>query len=416
MAIVLSWHLAGLCTNAIATMTCVMVSLVALCRVCTEDNVHLERQDNVILDINANLDNAANLEIQHNANLKKHIRSITFSAFLSFIILTGSMTIWFSTNSTFGQNNPISIIYGLAWDLGQILKYILIAFLVSGTLKTFPRHQFSDKHKIIFLILITLFGVCIFIAVMSEVIIASQNNPNKQISSELWLSWITGAPVLDFIICVWLITVFIKKMINIAVVKHFKSDLHRHSVHIATDIHVDFDMERIHMNNQQAEVLKIMTKYFILSFILIVSTQIGYFIEAAKYFTKWIMKDKDIYKQIDIYMDVVLFPLYVFINTICLYLTLPMNNEMYEITCGICHKCTVKCFEDITKKGVRRKTNELKEILLQPNDQMPVQKLVEVKNQEIYIHDNRQHNANQQAAGDTVTSKSLASVERVINK
>ena len=108
-----------------------------------------------------------------------------------------------------------------------------------------------------------------------------------------------------------------------------------------------------------------MTKYFVLSLIATISTQI----ECLLLCINWlgVYFERGYVNQVSAWMIEIVFPLDCIINTICLFLLFEINKDIYNKWCSGCHSCMGLCFRRNTERKIRKTMSSMKLVMNNSN-------------------------------------------------
>ena len=237
----------------------------------------------------------------------------------------------------------INAIIPTTWNLAQLFIYILLIlrlhFSFIGT-----KYEIKKPIYLIFIVLIILYIVCctaytIFWATMPN--IHHWTLSLMEIEHSIAKLYAICGEIIDFVISVLLICLFIKKMTNVT------ADLHSNY----SKRFMDDRMDKI--NNEQKLLLDITAKYFILSFIATLWTQITIFLCSLAVILYFYAPNALILYNIVWFLYLVFFYADGIINPLCLYLLFETNKELYERVCHGCHAWARLCFRRITERKVK---------------------------------------------------------------
>ena len=177
-----------------------------------------------------------------------------------------------------------------------------------------------------------------------------------------------GVQAVNLSICFFLLFLFIMKLMDVTVDMgpEFGVDIdprlsqgknHRNTSSIPLNGLSESNMVNIRLNDKQRYLLDIMTKYFVLSFFAIISTQIATMFFSAS----WIAATYDEDTGIALFhIFHILFPIDCIITSCCLFFNFGSTNAYYKKNkiCRKCHYCSLLCFKQITKDFVNRRYTE----------------------------------------------------------
>ena len=192
---------------------------------------------------------------------------------------------------------------------------------------------------IIFIVLIIIWVLNSFTSVILHCI--AYLNSDDNLSKISYGTYQIGMEITDLIISVFLIMLFINKMIKVTV------DLHSIKSHIL----INDEISRL--NDNQKVLLNIIAKYFVLSFIATTWTQIS----CLFFCVVWVLYVYDHHEAYIVAWDImdVFWYLDGIINPICLYLIFEINDKYYQKFCNGSHSFARLCFRRCTQRELRKK-------------------------------------------------------------
>ena len=146
-----------------------------------------------------------------------------------------------------------------------------------------------------------------------------------------------GTEIVDLILSIYLIVVFVKKLIAVTI-----------------DLYDDGSPNESLLSDKQTELLSLVTKYFILSFIATLSTQIASGIWCI-YWVGYYFNNEEMQIWSGDFIWPTLIPIDCAINTICLFLIFEQNSKWYNKSCSKCHSLILECFRRSTMAKIRIK-------------------------------------------------------------
>ena len=298
----------------------------------------------------------------------KSIRNLAYLAIICFIIsmTTGVSTIFISysnINWTYTKYAICNIFIVISWNCAQILIYISLLHRIFDTFRA-TKYELSQFNLICFAILICLYILCCISWIISTILNISHDKKHVFDTNDDIFNfegfgigdfYALGIEILDLLICIFLITMFIKKMVSLTV------DLNDNvfgSGSICNDDHHETSL-----NDHQRKLLNIMTKYFILSLIATISTQIECLLLCINWFFN-LYFDDGMMIQITSWIIEIVFPLDCMINSLCIFLLFDINKDLYNKWCKLCHFCCLEfCFKKNTEKKIKKTIGSMKLLL-----------------------------------------------------
>eukprot|EP01084_Bolivina_argentea_P195818 335826_1 len=245
----------------------------------------------------------------------------------------------------------------MAWNIALAFIYILLMLRLHHSFHN-TKYAVSKSIYVLFTVLICLYLLITLIPIVFY-ITYYQFNPTKQHLTALYYYdiasmgvYIIALVIVDLVISVLLLTLFIKKIIVVTV------DLYS----VQSEIYVNYEIAKL--NNQQKLLLNISAKYFILSFVATVWTQITIFLNLIWFIAinwEWELQDVIFYIwNVFSAMDAI-------INQICLYLIFEVNDDKYQRLCRGCHSLAKLCFRKWTERTVIKRYSNVHESSIKAN-------------------------------------------------
>ena len=271
-------------------------------------------------------------------NSRPHKVSIryTYTAIVFFII----SALMFSFNCLYKYPANMNIILykiimdisGLSWNLAQFFLYLL---LFERVYHAFQGTKYSvSKYAIIFFVFLLLSYLLSSIVVSLYQNFQSYQSNAWNVSSEIYA---IGEEIIDLILSVYLITIFIHKLLRITV------DLNDSESEKFVNSQIGV------LNEEQKKLIHLMTKYFILSFVATLTTQL----ESLLYCVGYFVMQYDNY--LTLYISWILWPIDCAVNSVCLFLIFEVNEKWYRKLCKGCHAFIKLWFKRTTKRKLRKK-------------------------------------------------------------
>ena len=262
---------------------------------------------------------------------------ITIIAYIFFIISIISDIInilyLFKGKQSLTSFGILENLYILCWNLGHIACYILFIHRLRIKLQENAKYMLSHLIYVIFGIFIILYLLhCIIIGLYTMI----QSKSTTFLSDhQYWLNmdYYIGAQILDFLISIYLLSIFGNRLFKVTL------DLY-HNLN-------DIKHKSVILEEQQKLLSSSFSKYFVLSTIAIISTQIVtmtlcfgwlYVIADRNHITE--------YHYVGIFQNFFHFttPLDMIINSICLLLMFDEMEHRYLCLCYKLHSCVQLCF------------------------------------------------------------------------
>ena len=143
---------------------------------------------------------------------------------------------------------------------------------------------------------------------------------------------VLGIEVVDLVLSLFLILAFIEKMLSVTV---RLSDEHSTCL----------------LNEKQQRLLDCVSKYFVLSFVATLSTQLASLLWSL-YWLAYIVQNAEMQGVLGDWLWPTLLPLDCVVNTVCLFLIFERNTKWYHVMCWRCHACVVRCFRKTTTRKI----------------------------------------------------------------
>ena len=280
---------------------------------------------------------------------KPIVLRITFTTIIAYI-LSNSLHLIRNTLST---ENPTVIesfntITLLIWNIAQMFIYLLLMLRLHHAFNG-TKYAISKQMYITFIILMVLYSIATIIFIIHKVVFVEEEEKNERVDTidiDLGTTYAVAVEIIDFIISVVLIVLFTIKMMQVTV------DLHNN----ADDRFINDQFNKL--NIQQKYLLDVTAKYFILSFIATLWTQITFVL----YLIFWIFINEDGLRAVVSggnhvihFIFLVFFYVDGIINPICLYLLFENNDKLYRKWCHGCHSLARLCFRKRTKREIDRR-------------------------------------------------------------
>ena len=271
------------------------------------------------------------------------LHNLTYAAIGSFILCALTFGIFLLDDIAADELADI-ILYRFViftWHIGQILTYILLMLRVHYAFKD-TQYASSPRVNLIFSALLFIYILCDALFLIGAVVhyLASDNYT----AVYLFVTWVIVIEISDLLITIFLISTFVKKMVLFAV-----------------NMHNSFIKDPNELNQQQKRLLNVMTRYFLLSTIATLTTQVVLVlggIYMLQFFVLYINHEGLMFA----FCFAALMQLYA--NNICLFLTFDVNEELYAKLCKCCNKMVMVHVQKITQKKVSQRNYQLKVRLL----------------------------------------------------
>ena len=229
----------------------------------------------------------------------------------------------------------LNCLYVIIWEVSQALIYILLMLRVHHSFKN-TKYAISKSVYIIFIISNILF-CAISIAYVFHKLLEVPPDEEEQFRTQFTYSrtldgvYQIGLELIDLFISILLILLFIKKMIDVTV-----------------------DVQLSQLNKEKNVLLHITAKYFVLSFVATLWTQLVTFL----YSVHWVFRRvvPELSADIERHIATGFWMMDGIVNPICLYLIFEVNDAYYQRLCGGCHAYSKLCFRKYTMRNVKRKS------------------------------------------------------------
>ena len=279
---------------------------------------------------------------------KPNVLRLTYVVIISYIlfdILQMVYTAFVGEYQTWNAQITLLLMITV-WLFAQLALYILLMLRLYHSFHG-TKYAISKTVYCTFIILITLFIACAIISSIFYCIAQAEHDQTAK--NTAYGAYEIGLEITDFIVSVFLIWIFVKKMIDVTV------DLHSNQ----KDVLINDQIARL--NDNQKLLLNITAKYFVLSFIATVWTQFT----CLLFMLAWILYALDLTEAYYIVWDImtVFWCLDGIINPICLYLIFEINDKWYKKGCNGCHSFARLCFRKCTQRKVKQRYPELEDEL-----------------------------------------------------
>eukprot|EP01084_Bolivina_argentea_P013172 24689_1 len=283
-----------------------------------------------------------------NENIDKKIVYLTYgsvAAFgLSMLVFAVSNTMYMS----YSRRNCIcaittTVAYLLLYTMSQILIYWLLIIRIYQTFHG-TKYALSNHIKIPFSLLLIIFCMCGIAGTITDLYGYSCTQDIIDLKQFFVFSsmYSFGTEVIDFIITVFLVILFIKKLLIVT------TDINDNESHLFVNNEISI------LNNQQKMLLNIITKFFVLTLFATLATQIDILLITIVTIID-INDDSEETSLIINRMYWILRPIDCVINGICLHLMLETNDNDYRKICRGCDAYMRLCCKRIAKKSVKKK-------------------------------------------------------------
>ena len=259
-------------------------------------------------------------KVSNNKRPNKISLKMTYTAISLFV--TSMLFYCFPWTYTPNPNRIVlfDIVSTVSWNLAQFIVYLL---LFERVYHAFNNTKYSvSKYTVIwFMILSFAYLSSVVVYILWD--IQAPNSNSENVFGDIYS---IGEEVIDLILSVYMIAIFMNKLFQLTV------DL------------AGNDLPEI-LTIQQQRLIHIMTKYFILSFIATLVTQLESLIYCFAEFSgtqgdyKWIL-----------YVSFLLWPIDCAVNSICLFLIFDINERLYIKSCGKFHTCIKTLFNRRIKR------------------------------------------------------------------
>ena len=271
--------------------------------------------------------------------------ALTYTSISLFIVSTFIFcvaTVQFDTQTM--EYTILDFIDSISWNLAQLMVYLL---LFERVYHAFHGTKYSvNKCNIIsFTILLLSYSIVGIVAFVPKIWLPS-SSPWKDISGDIY---VIGEEIIDLMLSIYLIAMFIIKLLQI-------------TVDLNDNISEKFiNAEIAVLNEQQKKLINIMTKYFMLSFIATLITQLESLVYGVGHFVWYYDNDWTLY------ISWILWPIDCAVNSVCLFLIFDMNNEWYLKSCKGFHACIKLWFKRVTKRRIQKKYSDYDNVELEIN-------------------------------------------------
>ena len=293
--------------------------------------------------------------IRRTQETKSIVLTLTYLTIVSYIMSNTWHIIKHTTSDTWSiwdftmRKVSNCIIYG-AWIISQVLIYTLLMLRLHLSFKE-TKYAISKLIYVGFCIFMILFILSYGLYIFENILFIEDKLDNITLSVSLnhgiGSAYIVSAEITDFVISVILISLFIAKMNQVT------ADSNSHSI----------DREISRLNEQQNALINVSAKYFILSFVATLWTQISILL----FCVVWILNDLNQTNEVEWTMwrwFLVFFYGDGIVNPICLYLLFEINDGCYHRICHRCHSLARLCFRKCTQRRMRKQWSATLEINL----------------------------------------------------
>ena len=277
----------------------------------------------------------------HNApsNIKPNKRSIRLTYTVIALLIVS--TFFFCFNGSYIANFNINVelalilldgISTIAWNLAQFFVYLL---LFERIYHAFNQTKYSvSKYTIIWF---TILSVGYLVSSILMYILWSMQSPFSVTEDVFGDVYAIGEEIIDLILSIYLIGIFINKLLQLTI------DLNEN------DSEKYINSQGGALNEQQQRLIDLMTKYFVLSFMATLITQLESLVYCIGYF------DDSGWGYWVLYVSWILWPVDCAVNSICLFLIFEINGKWYHKWCKGFHACIKLFFKRATKRKLRKK-------------------------------------------------------------
>ena len=252
------------------------------------------------------------------------IRCYSYCAIVSFVASTIASIIDAADNPSFAQEILNDTAISICWSIGQFFVFTVILTRIHYTLQD-TKHRLHDRHYIIFGVIILICILLCIVWILRSILYYHRYRSgtiSKNGVHEFSVFFVITVEVISVIASAFFIFIFISKLRVIE-----------------------------HDNNESATPLRIrkqMTKYWVLSLIIIISTQIMYFMLCLIFVTRYF--EADTASAVFTEMFVVLLPGNIVAVCICILLLFTAFEKRYDRSCVVCNDAAISCFAKLEKR------------------------------------------------------------------
>jgi len=272
------------------------------------------------------------------------VRRYSYCALLSFLASTIASIIDAADDPSFAQEILNDAAITISWSFGQFFVFTVMLTRIHYTLKG-TKHALHDHNYVVF-------GVLILVSILLSVvwIMRSTLYYTKYSSGDIdentvhifGVFFVSTTYIIDVVASIFFVVIFVAKLRVIEFV-----------------------------NNESATPLRIrkqMTKYWVLSLIIIINTQIIFFILSLIFITRYFgaVTAASVFTE----MFVLLLPINIVTVISCLLLMFSVFEKQYDRRCRICNDAAVSCFAKLEKR-----TSMLNRSLLEEQPRAPLVQL-----------------------------------------
>ena len=268
--------------------------------------------------------------------------------YCTFILLISTLIIYLIMGF-----NSIAL-YGLSWSIlnasmtmfyyfAQTTLYILLLLRLHFVFCE-TQYRSSKCVYISFGILMSLYILFILLYICGQSIYIGHNYFDSSIF-QFNAVWITdtvsavGIEIIDLILSIFLVVIFIKKLMAVTVTLYNDQSPNKQTEDL--------------LNDKQNDLLSMITKYFVLTFIATLSTQIESLIWSI-YWIGYCLNDAGIESWTGDIFWPTLIPIDCVINVICLFLIFDFNRGWYARICNGFHVFVLGFFRTSTTRKIKR--------------------------------------------------------------
>ena len=280
-------------------------------------------------------------------DIKSSVFTITYGCMVSYIIfdIMAMFQFWINDTITFQVWQCLLV---AIWNLSQLLIYALLFLRLyhsfHGTLYAISNRTYSIFIGLCILYILSVIGQIVYRAIVIQNYI---DNKGYNWNKDLAMGFQIGFELVDLVISILLISLFINKMMIVTMDLRMSQSDSRMSDKLSI------------LSREQQTLLDVTSKYFILSFIATLWTQIVILIYLVNYVI-FLYHEMTVKTYMMIYDigDIFWFSDGI-VNPICLFLIFEVNDGWYRRLCRGCHAFSKLCFKKCTMRNVKRRYGDV---------------------------------------------------------
>lgn len=297
----------------------------------------------------------SNCKRDHNTRIKSVVLYTTYSSIFLFAVCLGANLTNFELLNVAEMHEAVigNTVSMLSWNFAQILVFILYMLRLHLTFSE-TVYKVSRGVYIFCGLLIIAYLLCSAIWVVHSILILRIHFHDEQnlkpIFNTLSTSYFIGIEVINLSMSMVLISLFVGKMVRVAVALR-DDPLHQSpSMLTLTGSSRVLSVQQkasLHINDQQMEMLNAVTKYSVLSVVATIMTAVSTLV-----FCGCLLSGKIVWGSS---MAGLFLSVDCIVNPVCLFLLFAINKRIYRMLCSRCHICCGWCLRKITQSRAQKK-------------------------------------------------------------